>query len=766
MMADTVTHGLYATVDQILARMKSVGLLEHVKVREAVELVRSGDTVPVTAEQFARDVFTIVTGSHAFAVEITRRLINIPGDTLFPFGEDGIVISTIGSGKFGDVHLVHLYGNQGHVGAHAVKVSNAKMSDDQERFQREIGIMSRQGGGNGNGNGNDVNSNHVLPAYAECGTCTIPDNGNAVVSRQYYAMEYLRGHTLLEVLKEVERTGIPIHPQIAMDLLVALLLKARNFRGHAHRDIKPENIMVLDDDGKTRLVDCGLSVGAPEEHRVTGSHVGGMGSPLYMAPEQFEEASKADKINDLYGIAATLYHLATGKPPVRGERLQIYMKHKNGENPDFMVAGASGQQQVSLHDTAPDLANALAKLLSKDRGGRVLGAHAENPDDAEIREIFNEWINHLGIHSSFNEQDLAQGDPGLFRGEPLPDSIEVPGGDIIGSRLTRAQIHTLLSKGSATVLEEGVVKAERGKQWKIVKIGSVLVLVVGVVITAIVGGVAKLTPSKPNDTVVNKKSDKTAGAVAPSASPQISKESHFSAYPDSEKQKWMESGNFSWLQVGTDENNTQLIFHNSDADAARSGNFGDVVVFRIMKEGQVAIAASYLGSKSNDAGHTYTGKSGSAVRSKVKDVGTVLGAMGIESVPNQTESQLVARAFGKDRKWVLVFVEGEAQSALFPAGRSTGESDAKRPMVFPTAEDCRRYLEEHSLLDAVLEPLETVKSPALKEKRSKPGFDEFGRQLLSGDEMKLCSEELQQSLETYFQRDASATTNRQTAQRP
>src|SRR3989338_368659 len=144
--------------------------------------------------------------------------------------------------------------------------------------------------------------------------------------------------------------------------------------------------------------------------------------------------------NDLYSIAATVYHLATGKPPISGTHMQIYVNHTKGEKPDFQIPGRSGSAVVSLQDAAPVLAKVLAKLLSKDRGSRVLGEHNESPDDAEIREIYNEWINALGEHCSFDAEDLARGAPGLLLGVSLPDSTETPDGDVIGSRITRAQL--------------------------------------------------------------------------------------------------------------------------------------------------------------------------------------------------------------------------------------------------------------------------------------------------------------------------------------
>jgi tetratricopeptide (TPR) repeat protein len=69
-----------------------------------------------------------------------------------------------------------------------------------------------------------------------------------------------------------------------------------------HRDIKPSNIMIASD-GTLKISDFGLALlGKSAEH-------GGVGTPAFMPPEQWRDASLCDHRSDLYAFGVTLYQL-------------------------------------------------------------------------------------------------------------------------------------------------------------------------------------------------------------------------------------------------------------------------------------------------------------------------------------------------------------------------------------------------------------------------------------------------------------------------
>ena len=93
-----------------------------------------------------------------------------------------------------------------------------------------------------------------------------------------------------------------------------------------HRDLKPENIMLVADperpgDERVKVLDFGLAKVALEHTAgvvVTAAQHIGMGTPTYMAPEQWQEAGSVDDRADVYSLGVLLYELYAGSPPFVG----------------------------------------------------------------------------------------------------------------------------------------------------------------------------------------------------------------------------------------------------------------------------------------------------------------------------------------------------------------------------------------------------------------------------------------------------------------
>ena len=94
---------------------------------------------------------------------------------------------------------------------------------------------------------------------------------------------------------------------------VAKALHNAHKHGLIHRDVKPDNILITLD-GQAKLADLGLvkEVDADLNLTKTGR---GLGTPHFMAPEQFRNAKNADPRCDIYSLGATMYMLVTGKVP-------------------------------------------------------------------------------------------------------------------------------------------------------------------------------------------------------------------------------------------------------------------------------------------------------------------------------------------------------------------------------------------------------------------------------------------------------------------
>ncbi|MEW6734104.1 MAG: protein kinase [Acidobacteriota bacterium] len=131
---------------------------------------------------------------------------------------------------------------------------------------------------------------------------------------QFLVMEYISGKDLAELMSE---RGRPFSVEEVLHwsdhLLDALNYLHTQQPPIIHHDIKPQNLK-LTERSEIVLLDFGLAKGAPQTASLTTSSVLGY-TPQYAPLEQIQGAG-TDARSDLYSLAATLYHLLTGMPPV------------------------------------------------------------------------------------------------------------------------------------------------------------------------------------------------------------------------------------------------------------------------------------------------------------------------------------------------------------------------------------------------------------------------------------------------------------------
>ncbi len=136
---------------------------------------------------------------------------------------------------------------------------------------------------------------------------TLYDAGSA---RQglYLVMEYVEGKTLMGLLGQRPRFKLPEVLLVARQ--VGAGLEHAHARGVVHGDITPSNIMVSTSRA-VKITDFGL---AKTRERALATTTTIRGTPPYMAPEQIHGKGMSAR-SDLYALACTLYHMATGAPP-------------------------------------------------------------------------------------------------------------------------------------------------------------------------------------------------------------------------------------------------------------------------------------------------------------------------------------------------------------------------------------------------------------------------------------------------------------------
>lgn len=130
----------------------------------------------------------------------------------------------------------------------------------------------------------------------------------------YFLMEFVDGSTL----RDVVRAG-QLKPDHALTIVPHLCdaLQYAHDHGIVHRDIKPENILMAKD-GSVKIADFGLSRIVGNENQATAltqAHQV-LGTPRYMAPEQFEGSNRVDHRADIYSLGVVFYEMLTGELPI------------------------------------------------------------------------------------------------------------------------------------------------------------------------------------------------------------------------------------------------------------------------------------------------------------------------------------------------------------------------------------------------------------------------------------------------------------------
>ena len=130
----------------------------------------------------------------------------------------------------------------------------------------------------------------------------------------WLVMEYVDGTNIRQAMKAGQvgpQQALAIVPQICDALQYA------HERGVVHRDIKPENVL-LDKAGRVKVADFGLAKMMEQgatDHTLTGAGQV-MGTPHYMAPEQWERPKEVDHRADIYSLGVVFYEMLTGELPV------------------------------------------------------------------------------------------------------------------------------------------------------------------------------------------------------------------------------------------------------------------------------------------------------------------------------------------------------------------------------------------------------------------------------------------------------------------
>jgi serine/threonine protein kinase len=216
-----------------------------------------------------------------------------------------------------------------------------------------------------------------------------------VDGRLYFAMDFIEGRDLAEVLKE---GAMPWSQAARYCHAVARAMEYAHGRWVLHRDLKPSNVLI-DLQDQPHVTDFGIAGKMETPSTLTETtHI--LGSPGYLSPEQ--ASGSIDDVTaacDIHAIGVILYECLSGKPPFRGDTVQGTLTQVREKQPGALRAcGTSIPRDLEViclkcldkepkrrYGTAQALADDLERCL---KGERILARRTTTMDHAA------RWLRH------------------------------------------------------------------------------------------------------------------------------------------------------------------------------------------------------------------------------------------------------------------------------------------------------------------------------------------------------------------------------------
>jgi serine/threonine protein kinase len=246
----------------------------------------------------------------------------------------------------------------------ALKVINAKLLDNPkaiERFQREVQAAAK------------LDHPNIVRAH----------DADEAGGTHFLVMEFVEGTDLARYVEE--KGPLPVAYACHFIRQAAQALQHAHERGMVHRDIKPHNLMLVRPRGQpaaglVKVMDFGLArltMEGASESGLTDDHAL-MGTMDYIAPEQAEDAHRADIRADIYSLGCTLAHLLAGRSLLAGDSVAEKLSaHLSGKLPlaqlpaavpaelRAVLAKMVAKEPAQRYQTPGDVAAALAPFVTK-----------------------------------------------------------------------------------------------------------------------------------------------------------------------------------------------------------------------------------------------------------------------------------------------------------------------------------------------------------------------------------------------------------------
>jgi formylglycine-generating enzyme required for sulfatase activity/serine/threonine protein kinase len=229
---------------------------------------------------------------------------------------------------------------------------------------------------------------------------SVTDFGVVRGTMPFLVMEYVNGQSLQDILAEEK----VMSPARALEFASAIGagVAAAHRQNIVHRDLKPLNIMTQLGQPVSqglKILDFGLA--KIKSGELLGSFIqaktsGLMGSPFYMAPEQWSD-DEPDARADIYSLGIILYQMLAGDVPYKGSSIpSIMKKHLTLPLPTFKSMGV---------DVSPRLEAAVQHALEKEVAERTPSVEVFL---SELRAAIGDFGSTLHINRQTGNLDASE----------------------------------------------------------------------------------------------------------------------------------------------------------------------------------------------------------------------------------------------------------------------------------------------------------------------------------------------------------------------
>ena len=319
-----------------------------------------------------------------------------------------------------------------------------------------------------------------------------------VQGTHYLVMEYVEGQDLGQLVKAKGARSVRDACEIIRQAAVGLAYAHKN--GLVHRDIKPSNLF-LTKDGKVKILDLGLA-------RLQGDGAGPdlgagltgtgqiLGTPDYMAPEQWENTHTVGPACDLYALGCTLFFLLTGRAPFADDRHQTFPRKmlghvseappelstvrgelmKRAKRPAKAATGTDADAPAPAHDIPEDVEAIYRRLMAKEPAERYPSAEA-------LAQALQAWLKAKSDASTPGDVGPTSNSASVVPSQTAKSEFEPSAAPATGAtQAATVQVETQLQSRHFPSTDGGSGNGKKWIKWTLLGSASA-VLLLGIIIT-------------------------------------------------------------------------------------------------------------------------------------------------------------------------------------------------------------------------------------------------------------------------------------------